>query len=734
MSATRNPESRGKQTWDRGPQTDFLFIYPERAYGGFCSGFVHHLGVSYVLAYGNYSADQARPYLADNRDSWQEAAARIAGLARLGVGFSVYEHNYAFVSSLARHIRRLRPDLLIVCGGPSATFSAPRIFADNDAIDLCVAGEAERAFKALVDSGFSRHAWPEIPGLVYRDGGGCRETAPREFFRSPDGAKDSLAGLPSPYLNGFIPPAAAPSAQVSSSRGCPFACTYCSFTTLGGRFIRFVPEAQVLDELKLICAHFQSTGESVSIPFSDDNFTVRLDRAKSILDGMAAFRPGNVHFSVQARPDSGLDGEFYALARAAGIGEINFGLESADAHVLSLVNKLGPRRDDGLARERRYIEQTREQVKIAVGHGIAASVSIILGLPGDTAERGARTLQFVRDLPVRLYAHNYLNIYDGTELARTFREFGMDRVVGEHAPFPTTVHAYDVRTLPFASHCDRARTYASQTLARAVGALTGLTGGGRPQTGAPVYLDLADDEGPEPVAGGSLPLGTHFLVMASRPRHRRWRALAFGSELFEPVPGGFLLSADVLEGSELLPLISFPGRDAANAGRRSLIEFVACGLDDPLPQSERNHWRLPYAACGFLPAGCPVDSAGLRSRLSPGGCVFFAVGPLPSSLPACARCEIHGRCPRCVRLLSLFGERYCDFQRSGRPVSVLAYVSAHLNVLESPDFRLAEFPAIRLEDFPASASDARVLTIGDRLHVMRMSGKQVRQRPFEEEP
>jgi hypothetical protein len=734
MSAARDPGSREDPTGDDGLQTDFLFVYPERAYGGFCSGFSHHLGVSYVLAYGNYRADRARPYLAGNGDSWQNAAARIAGLARMGVGFSVYEHNYPFVSSLAARIRRLRPDLLIVCGGASATFSAPRIFADNDAVDLCVAGEAERTFKALADANFSRLAWPGIPGLAYRAGDGCRETAPREFFSSPDGKKDSLAGLPSPYLNGFLPAAAAPFAQVSSSRGCPYACTYCSFTSLGGRFIRFVPEAQVLDELKLICAHFRGTGESVTIPFSDDNFTVRLDRAKRILDGMAAFRPRNVHFSVQARPDSGLDGEFYSMARAAGIAEINFGLESADPHVLSLVNKLGPRRNDGLGRERRYIEQTREQVGAAVGHGIAASVSVILGLPGDTAERGARTLKFVKDLPIQLYAHNYLNIYDGTELARTHRHYGMDRVIGEHAPFPTTVHAYDVKRLPFSSHCDRARAYASQTLARAVGALSGMTAGGLPATGAPVFLELEDDERHEPVAGGSLPLGTHFLVLASRGRHLRWRALAFGSEHFEPVPGGFLLSAEVLEGSDLLPLITFPGQKAAAAGGRSLIEFAACAPDDPFPESERNHWRLPYAACGLLPARCPAQGAGLRSRLSRGGCVFFAVGAGPGAPPACAACEVSGRCPRCAHLLSLIGERYCDFQRSGRPFSVLAYLSAHLNVLRSPEFRLDEFPAIRLEDFPASTVDARVLTIGGTLHVMQTSEKQVGQRPSGEEP
>lgn len=719
MPAAVDPVFRKDLTRAKNGATDFLFIYPERAFGGFCSRFNHHLGVSYILAFGAYSPNQARTFLAGNRESWDELAIRIARLARKGVGFSVYEHNYVFVSLMATRLRILRPDLLIVCGGPSATFSARRLFNDNAAIDLCVAGEAEKTFQALVAANFSRAAWPEIPGLAYRSDGGCLETGHSEFYCAPGNKKDFLAGLPSPYLNGFIPPAAAPVAQVSSSRGCPYACTYCSFTALGGRFIRFFPEAVVLDELKMICAYFRSTTARVTIPFADDNFTVRMARAKRILESLSSFRPENVDFTIQARPDSGLDSEFFRLAKAAGITEINFGLESADPHVLSLVNKLGPRRKDDLAKERHYIAQTKKQVEAAVRFGIAASVSIILGLPGDTVARGAKTLKFVRGLPLQLYGHNYLHIYDGTELERTYREFGLKRISKEHAPFPTTIHAYDVEALPFFSHCDRALAYSSQTLARAVSALTGMTGGCLPQAGAAVHLDFAAAARQEPALCQELSLGTHFLVKSSKARHQRWRALGFGSELFEPFRGGFLLSRDVLPGSVLLPIISFPGQNVIRPGRRSRLEFVDIGLDGGFHQSERNHWRLPYAACGLLPARCPAKNDGLRSHLSHGGCVFHPLGKAPEKKPSCARCPLRERCPQCSFLLARFGTRYCDFQRSGRPFSLLAYLFAHVNVLRAPDFRLDEFPGIRLEDFPTTEAHARVVTIGDKLHVIR---------------
>jgi radical SAM superfamily enzyme YgiQ (UPF0313 family) len=715
---------------DSGPQknqavaevmgSEFLFVYPERAFGGFCSRFGYHLGVSYILAYGAYRPDQARTFFSDNRSSWDETAARICKLAKKGVGFSVYEHNYVFVSNLATRIRARRPDLLIVCGGPSATFSARRILADNPAIDLCVAGEAERTFQELYNTGFSRNAWPGIPGLFYRDGDTLFATGSREYYCSPEDKKDALSGLPSPYLEGFLPVAEAPNTHVSSSRGCPYACTYCSFTAIGGRFIRFVPAAVVLAELKMICDYFRKTAERVTIHFTDDNFTVRMARTKLILAELAAFRPENVTFNIQARPDGGLDEEFYRLAKSAGIAEMNFGLESADPHVLALVNKLGPRRNDDLELERNYIDQARKQVLAAARHGIDVSVSIILGLPGDTKSRGKKTLNFVRSLPIKLYGHNLLNIFDGTELARTYMDYGLDLVVGEHAPFPTTIHTYDVKALPLLSHCDRTRVYSSQILVQAVIALTGMAGGCLLMECPCVYLDFAADVQEAPAYWQGLPLGTHFLVKSLIARHKLWRALGFGSVLLEPFRGGFLLSQEVLEGSSLLPIILFPGQAAEKTGKRCSLEFIAMGPEDDFPQSKRNHWRLPYAACGLLPASCPGKNNKLRSKLNEGGCCpFHDIESMPAASPPCEKCVVRDRCPQCHFFLARFGTRYCDFQHTGKPYSILAYLLAHLNVLRTPEFRLNDFPDIRLEDFPTAEANARVVTVGDKLHVIR---------------
>lgn len=704
---------------------DFLFAYPSRSFGGVCQGCQHHLGIGYVLAYGGYRPEQARLYLADNRRSWEEMAERMCALAGKGIGFSVYESNYPFLSNLATRIRRRRPDLLIACGGPCATFSAQRILQDNAAFDLCILGEAELTFKALFDAGFSRDAWPEISGLAFRDNGAYRETGYREPYRSGDCVQAALDGLPSPYIAGLVPPEAAPALGVSTSRGCPNSCTFCSFTAIGRRTIRFFSESRVLEELRLICRHFEGTGQPVVIGFNDDNFTVQIGRAKRILAGLQQFRPENVSFSVMSRPDDARDSEFLELARAAGVAEIGFGLESAVPEVLSLVKKVRSRRNDDLRAERDYIKTTRKAVEASVSHGIRATVSIILGLPGDTMPRAKETLTFVRSLPVSTYFHNILHIYDGTELAWTHGEFGLSRVTDERSPFPQTQHSYDVTSLPIMSHEARTRQYLEKSMLSAVLGLTGLMVCLRVSEHPRIYLDVDSDV--EPANWEQRPIGTLFITMPSVGRKETWRTRCFGSESLELTESGCYLSPEVFGRSDILPAFVLPGLGGQRSDSvPSCLEFVEMSPTDEVPSSQRNHWRLPYAACGLLPAECPVRTGWLASQYAERGtCVFYPESTDAGYQPPCEQCAVRRTCPRCGYLLRRYGVAYCHYQRSEKPQSLLAYLKAVVHVLRDPNTALDALPAIRLEEFPLERQDVRVISIDEKLFLFGLQDVQV---------
>jgi hypothetical protein len=126
-----------------------------------------------------------------------------------------------------------------------------------------------------------------------------------------------------------------------------------------------------------------------------------------------------------------------------------FGLESAVPSVLRAVGKVRPPDwpDPDLTPERDYVERVKTSVLMAKKHGFQVGVSIILGLPTETAREGEATLDFVDTLPVDFYAHNFLWIFPGTPLWETHDYYGIRCSINTEGLAVTTEHAYDTAKL-----------------------------------------------------------------------------------------------------------------------------------------------------------------------------------------------------------------------------------------------------------------------------------------------
>ena len=64
-------------------------------------------------------------------------------------GFSAYIWNVRDLYSFAAALKKLRPDALIVFGGPEVSFDCEDILAANPFIDCIITGEGEAAFPEL---------------------------------------------------------------------------------------------------------------------------------------------------------------------------------------------------------------------------------------------------------------------------------------------------------------------------------------------------------------------------------------------------------------------------------------------------------------------------------------------------------------------------------------------------------------------------------------------------------
>ena len=111
----------------------------------------------------------------------------------------------------------------------------------------------------------------------------------------------------------------------------------------------------------------------------------------------------------------------------------------------------GPTSD--LEPEREFVARVRDSVVTAKKYGFNVGVSIILGLPTETPADGEATLRFVKSLPIDFYMHNFLWVFPGTPLWETRDRYGIGCAINSMGLAVTTDYAYDVTKLRPRPNC-----------------------------------------------------------------------------------------------------------------------------------------------------------------------------------------------------------------------------------------------------------------------------------------
>lgn len=203
---------------------------------------------------------------------------------------------------IAENFRALNPKGRIIIGGVHATF-LPEEAAQY--ADHVVKGEGELVISDLVKYGGER--------IVE-----CNPVLNLDDLPFPDFSL--IEGL-GKHL---------PMTPVSTSRGCPYDCTFCSVTAMFGRKYRFRSPESVIEEL--------SRFKHKRIFFYDDNFGANRVRTKVLLNLMIE-RKITPPWITQVRADIAKDEELISLMAEANCSRLCIGFESVDPEVLKSYNK-----------------------------------------------------------------------------------------------------------------------------------------------------------------------------------------------------------------------------------------------------------------------------------------------------------------------------------------------------------------------------------------------------------
>ena len=206
---------------------------------------------------------------------------------------------------LAGNFRKANPKGRVIIGGSHATF-LPEEAAQF--ADVVVTGEGEAVISDAVE--------------MARDGG-AHIVSGRPV--------ENLDDLPFPdfsLMHGFKKRLRY--TPVSTSRGCPFDCTFCSVTAMFGRKYRFRSTESVIEEISRL--------EHRHIFFYDDNFDADKARTKTLLTEMLR-RNLTPPWTTQVRADVAEDEELVKLMARANCRILCIGFESIDPEVLKSYNK-----------------------------------------------------------------------------------------------------------------------------------------------------------------------------------------------------------------------------------------------------------------------------------------------------------------------------------------------------------------------------------------------------------
>ena len=156
------------------------------------------------------------------------------------IGFSTYLWNIQASLRLARLLKQLLPECLIVLGGPEAGPRGRELLQNESAVDYVVEGEGEAAFRDLVRLLLYGEGDPgAISGLCFRRDDGIRVNPVQPL---------AVESIPAPVSAGTMT-FYKPLVYWETSRGCPFRCSFCSSAT---DRLRAFPMERIEADLKVL--------------------------------------------------------------------------------------------------------------------------------------------------------------------------------------------------------------------------------------------------------------------------------------------------------------------------------------------------------------------------------------------------------------------------------------------------------------------------------------------------
>lgn len=321
------------------------------------------------------------------------------------IGMSTYNEAWNVQKILCRRIKQKYPNIIIAAGGAFATFCYEQVLNES-MTDFVLRGEGEYVFCQLCDCLLRGKLKKEnIKGLCYKNKeGSVIANANVERIKNLD-------QLPFPDRSLIKKEKYVLPYTISTSRGCPGQCIFCSSKSFWGKSVIMRSAENVYKEVMDI---YEKYGANIFY-ITDDTFTASKKRC---LEFCEMLRQSGISFvwGCESRADV-INEEFIRILYESGCHKIQFGMESADNEILQRIKK------------HVTIEQIENAVMCAAKYNMHIQVSYIVGHAFDTEETVKKTISFAKHLSDDYGARVVCSVntpFPGTEQYEKRKELGIE--------------------------------------------------------------------------------------------------------------------------------------------------------------------------------------------------------------------------------------------------------------------------------------------------------------------
>ena len=328
------------------------------------------------------------------------------------IGFGIYLWNVTPAAEVIAALKRLRPDITIILGGPEVSYET----GEQPIVQLAdhvITGEADLKFAEVCGRLLERRApdRKENSHAVAADqpvGAPLPKIIPAEL---PDFSQIVL-----PYDFYTEDDIAHRIIYVEASRGCPFSCEFC-LSSLDIP-VRPVPLPALLAQLQRLLDRGVT-----QFKFVDRTFNLNLEAGKAILEFfLERYRPG-LFFHFEMIPDRLPESLRAIIARfPPGALQFEVGVQTFNAAVSRRIS-----RRQNLARLEDNLRFLRRET------GVHIHADLIVGLPGETLESFAAGFDRLMALGPQEIQVGILKRLRGTPISRHDTEWQM--VYNPHPPY-----------------------------------------------------------------------------------------------------------------------------------------------------------------------------------------------------------------------------------------------------------------------------------------------------------